>query len=116
MDYLKRPLLFKSFAGLTMQVFDKLYNKEITRRFDNYEISHISKRKNKKCSIDVGISFKLDVKDRFFYAFMLLWSLYGLYFDWFSICFGPKHRCRDIQKIESLDALCSDKINDLYYP
>jgi len=34
----KKPLLFKSFTGLTVQEFDDIYNKEITKRYDKYDI------------------------------------------------------------------------------
>ena len=34
----KKPLLFKSFTGLTVQEFDDIYNKKIAKRYDKYEI------------------------------------------------------------------------------
>ena len=60
----KKPLLFKSFTGLTLQEFDDIYDKKITKRYHDYEIKRLSKRKNRKRSIGVGRPFKLGVKDR----------------------------------------------------
>jgi len=61
----KKPLLFKSFIGLTVQEFDDLYNKQIAKKYHKHEVKRLSKRKNRKRSIGAGRSFKLDVKDRF---------------------------------------------------
>jgi hypothetical protein len=42
----KKPLLFKSFTGLTVKEFDDIYDKEITKRYDKHELQRISfKRK-----------------------------------------------------------------------
>ena len=41
----KKPLLFKSFTGLTLQKFDDIFNTEITRRYSKYDIQRLSKRK-----------------------------------------------------------------------
>jgi hypothetical protein len=41
----KKPLLFKSFTeGLTLQEFDVIYDKEITKRYTKYELKRLSKR------------------------------------------------------------------------
>jgi hypothetical protein len=34
----KKPLLFKSFTGLTVLQFDDIFQKEITKRYDKHEI------------------------------------------------------------------------------
>jgi hypothetical protein len=47
----KKPLLFKSFTGLTVQEFDDIYDKEITKRYNKYENKRLSKRKNRTRSI-----------------------------------------------------------------
>jgi len=60
----KKPLLFKSFIGLTVQEFDDIYDKEMTKRYAKQKIKRLSKRKNRKRSIGAGRHFKLDVKDR----------------------------------------------------
>ncbi len=41
----KKPLLFKSFTGLTVQEFDNIFQKEITKRYAKHEIQRLSKRK-----------------------------------------------------------------------
>jgi len=44
-------LLFKSFTGLTVQEFDDIYDKEITKRYNKYENKRLSKRKTRERSI-----------------------------------------------------------------
>ena len=61
----KKPLLFKSFTGLTIKEFDDIYNKKTTKRYYGYKLKRLSKRKNRKRDIGAGRLFKLDVKDRF---------------------------------------------------
>ena len=58
----KKPLLFKSFTGLTVKEFDDIYNKEITKRYDKHEIQRLSKRENRKRDIGAGRPFKMDLK------------------------------------------------------
>jgi hypothetical protein len=57
----KKPLLFKSFTGLTVQEFDDIYKKEITKRYCKHELKRLSKQKNRKRDIDAGRHFKLDI-------------------------------------------------------
>jgi hypothetical protein len=50
-------IFFKSFtADLTVEEFDDIYNKEITKRYGNHEIQRLSiKRKNnskQNCNVD----------------------------------------------------------------
>jgi hypothetical protein len=102
----KKPLLFKSFTGLTVQEFDDIYNKEITKRYSNYELKRLSKRKNRKRDIGAGRPFKLDVKDRFlmllvYYRLYITYTLVGFLFD-----LDQSNICRDIQKIEKLIREC----------
>ncbi|MER5176192.1 MAG: hypothetical protein ABJB73_10520, partial [Candidatus Nitrosocosmicus sp.] len=62
----KKPLLFKSFTGLTVKEFDNIYDKEIAKRYEEYEIKRLSKRKDREREIGaIGRHFKLDIKDRF---------------------------------------------------
>ena len=70
----KKPLLFKSFTGFTVQEFDDIYE-EIAKKYDEHEIQRLSKRKNRKRSIGAGRPFKLDIKDRF----LMLLVYYRLY-------------------------------------
>jgi hypothetical protein len=103
----KKPLLFKSFTGLSVQEFDDIYNKNIAKRYTKYELKRLSKGKERKRDMGAGRPFKLDVKDR---CIMLLvycrlyitYSLAGFLFD-----LDQSNICsRDIQKIESLIRQC----------
>jgi len=72
----RKPLLFKSFTGLTVQEFDDIYNKEITKRYHKYELQRLSKRKDRKRDTGAaGRPFILDLKDRF----LMLLIYYRLY-------------------------------------
>ena len=59
----KKPLLFKSFTGLTVQEFDDTYDNKITKRYAKYEIRRSSNRDMEKDTGVVGRPFKLDVKN-----------------------------------------------------
>ncbi|HEY6537119.1 MAG TPA: hypothetical protein VIY08_15195 [Candidatus Nitrosocosmicus sp.] len=37
----KKPLLFKSFTGLTVQQFDDIFYKEIAKKYEKYELTFI---------------------------------------------------------------------------
>lgn len=102
----KKPLLFKSFTGLTVQEFDDIYDKEIIKRYTKHEIQRLSKRKYREREIGAGIHFKLDVKDRFlmilvYYRLYITYTLAGFLFD-----LDQSNICRGIQKIESLIRQC----------
>jgi len=61
----RKPLLFKSFTGLTVQEFNDIYNKKIVKRYDKYEIQHLSAAKRKdtrKRDIGAGRPFKMDLR------------------------------------------------------
>ena len=83
----KKPLLFKSFTGLTIKEFDEIYNKEITKRYVKHEIQRLSKRKYRKIDIDAeGRPFTLDTKDRFlmllvYYRLYITYTLAGFLFN-----------------------------------
>ena len=106
----KKPLLFKSFTGLTVQEFDSLFNKKIAKRYDKYEIQRLScKRKSvRERKAGAGRPFKLDLKDIFlmllvYYRLYITYTLAGFLFDLdqrSNIC------SRDIQKIESMIRKC----------
>jgi Helix-turn-helix of DDE superfamily endonuclease len=104
----KKPLLFKSFAGLTVQSFDDIYDKEITKRYNKYEIQRLSSAKKsvRERKIGAGRPFKLDVKDRFvmllvYYRLYITYTLAGFLFD-----LDQSSICRDIQKMEPLIRNC----------
>ena len=83
----KKPLLFKSFTGLTVQQFDDIYEKEIAKRYDKYEIQRLSKRnKDRERNIGAGRPFKLDLENRFlmlliYYRLYITYTLAGFLFD-----------------------------------
>jgi hypothetical protein len=72
----RKPLLFKSFTGLTIKEFDDIYEREIVKRYDKHEIKRLSKRKdNRERGIGAGRPFKLDIKN----SFLMLLVYYRLY-------------------------------------
>jgi hypothetical protein len=72
----KKPLLFRSFTGLSLQEFDNIYKKEITKRYHKHELKRLSNRKeNRERKFGAGRHFKLDVKNRF----LMLLVYYRLY-------------------------------------
>ena len=102
----KKSLLFKSFTGLTLQEFDNIYDKEITKRYAKHELKRLTKRINRKRKIGAGRHFKLDLKDRFlmllvYYRLYITYTLAGFLFD-----LDQSNICRDIQKIEGLIIQC----------
>src|SRR6476646_3700768 len=103
----RKQLLFKSFTGLTIKKFDDIYDKEIAKRYDKYEIQRLSKRnKDRERNIGAGRPFKLDLKNRFlmlliYYRLYITYTLIGFLFD-----LDQSSTCRDIQKIEGLIRLC----------
>jgi len=107
----KKPLLFKSFTGITVQEFDDIYNKKITKRYDKYELQRLSSIKRKvireRKAGAVGRRFKLNVKDRFlmllvYYRLYITYTFAGFLFD-----LDQSNICsRDIQKIERLVRQC----------
>jgi hypothetical protein len=110
----KKPLLFKSFTGISVKEFDDIYNKEIAKRYHDYELKRLSKRMNRERSIGAGRHFKLEVKDRcimllVYYRLYITYTLAGFLFD-----LDQSNICRDIQKIESLIKQCLP-IPDKFY-
>jgi len=103
-------LLFKSFTGLSVQAFDNIYNKEITKRYAKHEIQRLSSKRKAIRKREIGAGgrpFKLDLKDRF----VMLLVYYRLYITYtlargFLFNLDQSNICRDIQKIESLIRNC----------
>jgi hypothetical protein len=79
----KNPLLFTSFTGLTVQQFDDIYEKNVTKRYAKHEIERLSwKRKvDRKRKAGAGRPFKLDVKNRFL-MLLVYYRLYITYTLW----------------------------------
>jgi hypothetical protein len=97
-----------------VQDIDNIYDKEITKRYHDYEMQRLSKRKNRERAMGAGRSFKLDAKDRFlmllvYYRLYITYTLAGFLFD-----LDQSNICRDIQKIESLVRQCLP-IPDKFY-
>ncbi len=111
----KKPLLFKSFTGLSVKQFDDIF-KEIESRYDTYEIKRLSSRKERRRerAVGAGRHFKLLVKDR---VIMVL-VYYRLYITYtlMEFLFGldQSNVCRDIQKIERLIRRCLPIPQKLY--
>jgi hypothetical protein len=105
----KKSLLFKSFTGITVQEFDTIFQKEITKRYVKYETLRLSKRKDnreRERRIGAGRHFKLDVKNRFlmlliYYRLYITYTLSGFLFN-----LDQSTICMDIQKIESFIRKC----------
>jgi hypothetical protein len=105
----KKPLLFKSFTGLTVQEFEDIYNKKISKRYEEYEIQRLSSIKRKvvrERKFGAGRRFKLNIKDRFlmllvYYRLYITYTLAGFLFN-----LNQSNICRDIQKIERLVRQC----------
>ena len=110
----KKPLLFKSFTGLTVQEFDDIYNKKIVKIYGKYELQRLSKKKNRKRDIGTGRPFKLDEKDRLlmllvYYRLYITYTLAGFLFN-----LNQSNIYRDNQKIESLITKCLSIPQKLY--
>lgn len=92
---------------MAVQEFDDIYDKEIVKRYDKYEIQRLSKRnKDRKRDIGAGRPFKLDLKNRVvmllvYYRLYITYTLAGFLFN-----LDQSSICRDIQKIEELIRLC----------
>ncbi|MER5175536.1 MAG: transposase family protein [Candidatus Nitrosocosmicus sp.] len=111
----KKPLLFKSFTGLTVQEFDNIYDKEIAKRYVKHEIQRLSnKKENRERKYGTGRHFKLDIRDRFlmllvYYRLYITYTLAGFLFD-----LDQSNICRDIQKKEPLIRKCIPILQKIY--
>ena len=83
----KKPLLFKSFTGLKVKEFDDIYDKEIIKRYHNYEIKRLSKRKDNRERIYLlqDRSFQIRCKKQISNAFSILSSLHNLHSHWLFV-------------------------------
>jgi DDE superfamily endonuclease/Helix-turn-helix of DDE superfamily endonuclease len=98
---------------LTVQQFDDIYDKEITKRYTRHEIQRLSKRYRER-ETGAGRPFKLDVKDRFlmllvYFRLYITYTLAGFLFN-----LDQSNVCRDIQKIEKLIRQCLPIPQKLY--
>ena len=110
----RKPLLFKSFTGLSVKQFDDIF-KEIESRYDKYEIKRLSSRKERReRAVGAGRRFKLVVKNRIimvlvYYRLYITYTLMEFLFD-----LDQSNVCRDIQKIERLIRRCLPIPQKLY--
>ncbi len=69
-----------------MQEFDDIYDKEITKRYNNHENKRLSKEKNRERAMGAGRPFKLELENRFlmllvYYRLYITYTLAGFLFD-----------------------------------
>jgi lipopolysaccharide/colanic/teichoic acid biosynthesis glycosyltransferase len=82
----RKPLLFKSFTGLTVHEFDDIYDKKMTKKYTKHELKRLFKRLNRKRKIGaICRHFKLDLIDRFlmvlvYYSLYITYTLTGFLF------------------------------------
>jgi hypothetical protein len=97
----KKPSLFKSFTGLSIQQFNGIY-KEIKSKYEKYEIKRLSSKRRRERDIGAGRHFKLIVEDRV----VMVLVYYRLYITYtlteFLFGLDQSNVYRDIQKIEGL--------------
>ncbi len=101
----KKPLLFKSFTGLSVKQFDDIYG-EIESKYTKHEIKRLSYRNDRERSIGAGRHFKLDVKNRT--IMVLVYYRLCITYTLMEFLFGldQSNVCRGIQKMESLIKKC----------
>jgi hypothetical protein len=139
----KKPSLFKSFTGLSIQQFNGIY-KEIKSKYEKYEIKRLSSKRRRERDIGAGRHFKLIVEDRVvmvlvYYRLYITYTLTEFLFGLdqsnvcipFSLCTGTlwivfpyvleiysmlnyANWYRDIQKIEELIRQCLPIPHKLY--
>ena len=101
-----KPLLFKSFTGLSVRQFDDIYQK-MEKKYANHETNRLLiHNKDRKRAVGADRHFKLVVKNRL----IMVLVYYRLYITYtlMEFLFGldQSNVCRDIQKIERLIIRC----------
>jgi hypothetical protein len=110
----KRPLLFRSFTGLTVSEFDVI-SKEIESKYNEHERRRrLSNRKKRQRDVGAGRPFKLKVKERFlmlliYYRLYITFILSGFLFD-----LDQSNVCRDLSILEPLVKECIPLPKKLY--
>ena len=95
----KKPLLFRSFAGLTIPEFDQI-SRKIESKYEEYERRRLSKRRRKR-DIGAGRLFKLKTRERLlmllvYYRLYITYTLSGFLFD-----LDQSNVCRGLTILES---------------
>jgi hypothetical protein len=120
----KKPLLFRSFSGLTVSEFDYIYE-EIESKYEEYERTRRRqclseeegkkrKRKIRKRDVGAGRPFKLKARERFlmllvYYRLYITYTLSGFLFD-----LDQSNVCRDLSILEPLVMQCVPLPRKLY--
>jgi hypothetical protein len=81
----KKPLLFRSFTGLTISEFDSIYG-EIESKYEEHEKRRYLSIRKRVRDIGAGRPFKLKVRERFlmllvYYRLYITYTLSGFLFD-----------------------------------
>ena len=100
----RKPDSFRTFTGLTVEEFDKLYS-IVKDKYGEYEKKRLG-RENRKKSIGQGRKFDLNVKDRllmllFYYRSYASYELTGYLFN-----LNDSNVCRNIKYLEPLVKSC----------
>ncbi len=94
----RKPLLFKSFTGLTVKGFDDIYDKEMAKRHGRHDQAIIQIKGIRERRLGAGRHFKLDVKNRLLMLLVycrlcITYTLAGFLFD-----LDQSNVCRDMQR------------------
>lgn len=108
-----RPLLFRSFTGLTLSEFDSIY-REIESKYNGHERRRYLSNRKRIRDLGAGRPFKLKVRERFlmllvYYRLYITYTLSGFLFD-----LDQSNVCRDISIIEPLIKQCIPLPKKLY--
>src|ERR671931_1065701 len=100
-----KPLLFRSFTGLTVSEFNFVC-KEIEHNYEEHERRRLISRKRRIRDVGAGRPFKLKVKERFlmllvYYRLYMTYTLSGFLFD-----LDQSNVCRDLAILEPLVKKC----------
>ncbi len=100
----KKPLIFRSFTGVTVSEFESICN-EIEHNYEEHERRRLLSRTRIR-DIGAGRPFKLKVKERFvmllvYYRLYITYTLSGFLFD-----LDQSNVCRDISMMEPLIKEC----------
>ena len=81
-----KPLLFKSFTGLTVEEFDDIYDNGISKRYGKHEIKQLFKRMDRERSMGAsGRHFKVNDKKQVPDAACMLSPLHNLHVGRLSV-------------------------------
>jgi hypothetical protein len=110
----KRPLLFRSFTGLTVSEFDSIFIGIESKYNEHERRRRLSNRKKRQRDVGAGRPFKLKAKERFlmllvYYRLYITFTLSGFLFD-----LDQSNVCRDISILEPLVKECIPLPKKLY--